>query len=173
MSKSASEPNTKPARPLNRWGLGSLSVLQTTLLAVIVVAANYLSHHHYARTDLSRTADYSLSSATKHYLVSPALRDREKPVEWTMAYRRTSPFYERVRALAEEYARVSKGKIHFKPVYPLRSPDRMQVVTAAYGLTLVRDMIIIDARTDESAVTTEDADKTRSLPAIGRIKWLP
>jgi len=163
MSKAASEPNAKPARPLNRWGLGSLSVLQTALLAVIVIAANYLSLHHYLRTDLSRAADYSLSPATKHYLASPTLRGREQPVKWTMAFRRTSPFYERVRALAEEYARLSKGKIHLKVVDPLRSPDRMQEVTAAYGLTLVRDMIIIDARSDESAVTTEDADKTRSL----------
>ena len=66
-----------------------------------------------------------------------------------MAFRRTSPFYERVRALAEEYARLSNGKIQLKVVDPLRNPDRMQEVTAAYGLTLVRDMIIIDARSDE------------------------
>jgi len=163
MSKSASEPSSKPARPLNRWSLGSLSVLQITLLAVIVIAVNYLSFHHYLRTDLSRTADYSLSSATKRYLASPVLRAREKPIKWIMAYRHTSPFYERVRALADEYARISKGKIQLTVVDPLRSPDRMQEVIAAYGLTLVRDMIIIDARTDESAVTTEVADKTRLL----------
>ena len=80
-----------------------------------------------------------------------------------MAFRRSSPFYERVRAIAEEYARLSNGKIELEIVDPLRSPDRMQEVTAAYGLTLVRDMIIIDARTDDSAVTTEDANKTKVL----------
>ena len=152
-----------PARPLNRWGLGSLSVLQSALLAVTVIALNYLSLHHYARIDLSRGADYTLSSATRRYLASDAIGGRDKPVEWIMAFRRTSPFYERVRALAEEYARLSKGNIHLKVVDPLRNPDRMQEVTAAYGITLVRDMIIIDARTDESAVTTEDAHKTRVL----------
>ena len=164
MSNPASEPNTKPARPLNRWGLGSLSVLQIALLALIVLAANYLSFHHYLRTDLSRTADYSLSPATKHYLASPTVRNREKPIKWFMVFRpRVSPFYERVRALADEYARVSKGNIHLEVIDPQCNPDRIQEVLATYGLSLVRDMIIIDARTDDSPVTTTEPDKTRVL----------
>ncbi len=163
MSEPSSEPNEKTARPLNRWGMGTLSVLQTALLAVIIIALNYLAFHHYNRLDLSRTADYSLSSATRHYLAGDALASREKPIKWIMAFRRTSPFYERVRALAEEYARLSMGKFQLEIVDPLRSPDRMQEITAAYGLTLVRDMIVIDARNDNSAVTTEDADKTKVL----------
>jgi hypothetical protein len=133
------------------------------LLAVSVIALNYLAVHHYARLDLSRSADYSLSSATGRYLKSKALRGRGKPVKWIMAYRRSSPFYERARALAEEYARLSKGGIELEIVDPLRSPDRMQEVTAAYGLTLVRDLIIIDARMDASPVITEDASQTKTL----------
>jgi hypothetical protein len=163
MSKPSPEPDTKPARPLNRWGMGMLSVLQTVLLAVIVITLNYLAVSHYTRSDLSRTADYSLSPATKRYLKSEALANRDKPIKWIMAFRRVSPFYERVRAIAEEYSRISKGKIELEVVDPLRSPDRMQEVTAAYGLTLVRDMIIIDARTDESAVATVDTDKMKVL----------
>jgi hypothetical protein len=165
MSESSPEPETKPARPLNRWGIGSLSVLQTILLAVTVIALNYLSVHHFKRADLSRAGDYTLSSATRRYLDAEALASRQKPVKWVMAFRRSSPFYERVRALAEEYARLSKGKIELEIVDPLRSPDRMQEVTAAYGLSLVRDLIIIDARSDEIAVTTEDANKVKSLNA--------
>lgn len=165
MSEPSSAPNKNPARPLNRWGLGSLSVLQTALLALIVIALNYLAAQHYERLDLSSGGDYTLSSSTRRYLRGEALSSREKPVKWMMAFRRTSPFYERVRVLAEEYARLSKGKIKLKIVDPLRSPDRMQEVTAAYGLTLVRDMIIIDSRSDESAVTSEDADKNRVLNA--------
>jgi hypothetical protein len=156
-------PNANPARPLNRWGIGSIAVLQTVLLAVIVITLNYLAVHHYTRADLSRGTDYSLSSATRRYLTAPALGSRAKPVRWIMAFRRTAPFYERVRAIAEEYERLSQGKIHLEIVDPLRSSDRMQEITAAYGLTLVRDLIIIDARTDESAITTEDANKTHSL----------
>ena len=156
-------PTAKPARPLNRWGIGTLSVVQTALLAVIVIALNYLSASHFHRVDLSRGADYSLSPSTRRYLTAAALSGRDKPVKWIMAYRRTAPFYERVRALAEEYARLSHGKIQLEIVDPLRSPDRMQEVTAAYGLTLVRDLILIDARNDDAAITREDVNKTRVL----------
>lgn len=163
MPEAISEPTEKPARPLNRWGMGTLSVLQIALLAVILIALNYLAVHHFSRADLSRSGDYSLSPATKRYLSEKDLGGRTKPVKWIMAFRRVSPFYERVRALAEEYARLSKGKIELEVVDPLRSPDRMQEITAAYGLTLVRDLIIIDARTDDSPPTTEDAAGTKVL----------
>lgn len=163
MSETPPESNDKPARPLNRWGMGSLSALQTVLLAVIVIALNYLAVNHYSRLDMSRGADYSLSSATRRYLAGKDLASRGKPVKWIMAFRRTSPFYERVRILAEEYARLANGKIKLEIVDPLRSPDRVQEVNAAYGLTLVKDLILIDARSDDSAVITEDANKTKSL----------
>lgn len=163
MSDPSSEPTEKPARPLNRWGMGTLSVLQTALLAVTLIALNYLAMSHFSRVDMSRGADYTLSSSTKNYLHGDALKDRTKPVKWIMAFRRSTPFYERVRVIAEEYARLSKGGIELEIVDPLRSPDRMQEVTAAYGLTLVRDMIIIDARNDDSPAVTEGADKVKAL----------
>ncbi len=163
MSDSKPTSHKNPARPLNRWGMGTLSLLQTALLAVILIALNYLSVHHHARLDLSRTADYSLSPASQRYLKSEALRGRGEKIKWIMACRRTSPFYERARALAEEYARVSNGGIELEIVDPLRSPDRMQEITAAYGLTLVRDLIIIDARTDAGPVVIEAANRIKTL----------
>ncbi|MBC8127986.1 MAG: Gldg family protein [Gloeobacteraceae cyanobacterium ES-bin-144] len=163
MSDSNKEPTKLPVRPLNRWGIGTFAVLQIALLGVIVLALNYLSANHYERLDLSRESNYTLSPSTKRYLKSPAVSNREKPIKWIISYRRTSPFYERARAMAEEYVRISKGKIQLEIVDPLRSPDRMQEVVAGYGLTLVRDFMIIDARTDDSAVTIEDATKTRTL----------
>ncbi|MGL4400058.1 MAG: hypothetical protein ACRCXD_09335, partial [Luteolibacter sp.] len=105
MSDPSPEPKAKPARPLNRWGLGTLSAVQIVLLAVILVALNYLASQHFTRIDLSREAAYSLSSATQSYLKGPVVKERKEPIKWIMAFRRSSPFYERVRALAEEYAR--------------------------------------------------------------------
>lgn len=61
--------------------MGVLTLLQTALLAVIVIAANYLSVNHHARLDLSRTEDYSLSPATTRYLESDAVSGREKAGE--------------------------------------------------------------------------------------------
>lgn len=151
------------ARPLNRWGIGTLSIAQTVLLAITLVAANYLSMQYYSRLDLSRAADYTLSQSTRSYLRSEAVSGREKPIKWIMAMRRTSPFYERVRALAEEYERLAKGRIDLEAVDPMRSPDRMQEITAGFGISLARDMIIIDARTDDRPAVTENAEGIRVL----------
>ena len=89
MSKKRSEPNAKPARPLNRLGIGALSVLQVLLLAAALIALNYLAAHNFRRIDLSRGNDYTLSPATRGYLESEALATREKPIKWIMAFRRS------------------------------------------------------------------------------------
>lgn len=163
MPDSPSELPEKPARPLNRWGIGTLSVLQIVLLAVSLIALNYLAANHFSRVDLSREANYTLSPSTKNFLQSSAIRERSEPIKWIMAFRRSSPFYERVRALAEEYVRFSGGKIQLEVVDPLRSSDRTQELIAAYGLPLSKDLIVIDARTDNSAVSTEDKNGERIL----------
>lgn len=163
MTEPSSPPQTKPARPLNRWGLGTLSLLQIVLLAVLLIALNYLAARHFTRVDLSREGNYTLSPATKRYLKDAAVSGREKPMKWIMAYRRSSPFYERVRAIAEEYARNSDGKIELEIVDPLRSSDRTQEMTAAYGLPLTRDLIIMDARTDNGPVSSQDAEGNNIL----------
>lgn len=163
MSEDSEEPFSKPARPMNRLGLGTLSVLQIVLLAVFLLALNYLAALHFTRMDLSREATYTLSSSTRNYLRDKAVRERPQTMKWIMAFSRSSPFYERVRTLLEEYARRSKGKIEVEIVDPMRSPDRIQEITAAYGLQLVSDLIIMDARVDDSAVSREDASGTKTL----------
>ncbi len=163
ISEAVSEPKVKPARPLNRWGLGTLSALQIVFMAIILVATNYLAAHHFNRFDLSRDGAYTLSNATTRYLKDPAVREREKPIKWIMAFRRSSPFYERVRALTEDYARLSGGKIELEIVDPLRSADRTAEVAAIYGLPLTKDLIIMDARTDEGPVSTEEKVKGSAL----------
>ncbi len=163
---SDSTPTPKPprsVRSLDRWGLGGLALLQIALAFAAFIALNYLAFHQYGRADLSRAADYSLSPASNSLLGSPNLTNRESPVNWILSFRRTTPFYERVRAIAEEYVRKSEGRITLEIVDPLRSPDRMQEITANYGLTLVRDMLIIDARSDESPAIREDTNQIKSL----------
>ena len=151
----SSQKQNRPSRP-NRFGIGFLSIFQIVLLLVAVIFANYLSSGNHLRADLSRGADYSLSSSTVNYLKGDAVAKRERPVKWIMAFRRSTPFYERVRALAEEYARKSGGKIELEVIDAIRAPDRASQFAAAYNLTLVRDLILIDARPDEkSPIVTE------------------
>ena len=150
-----SSPSKRSSRP-NRFGMGFLSVVQITLLLLAMVFLNYLSSHHYVRADYSRAADYSLSGWSVNYLKSEEIANRERPVKWIMVFRRSSPIYERVRVLAEEYERKSGGKIELEVIDPIRSTDRAQHFAAAYNLKLVRDMILIDARpTEDTPVFTE------------------
>lgn len=159
----SSQKQNRPSRP-NRFGIGFLSVAQILLFFAAVVFANYLASGNHKRADLSRSADYTLSSSTENYLKGDALTTRTHPVKWTMVFRRSSPFYERVRSLAEEYARLSGGKIEFEVIDPIRSPERTSQFTAAYNLTLVRDLILIDARPDETLpIVTETATGTPAL----------
>ncbi len=158
-----SEKKNRQSRP-NRFGLGFLSVLQILLLLAAVIFANYLASQNHTRADLSRNADYSLSSSTVNYLTGNAVSTRQNPVKLTMVFSRSSPFYERVRSLAEEYARNSGGKIELEVIDAIRSPDRASQFTAAYNLTLVSDLILIDARPDEAdPIITETVTGTPAL----------
>ncbi len=163
MSEDSPLPKKKPARAMNRWGLGTLSVLQIVFLAIFLMALNYLAALHFTRMDLSNEAAYTLSPSTRNYLKDAAVKDRSVPMKWIMAFRRSSPFYERARVLLEEYARRSDGKIELEIVDPMRSADRVQEITAAYGIQLVSDLIIMDARLDDSAVSREDESGTKTL----------
>lgn len=163
MQPSKQESDVSVVQFLNRWSIGVFSVFQMLLLVVILLVANYLALQYFMRWDLSRSKDYTLSSSTRHYLKSDTLRQREQKVKWVLAMPRTSPFYERVRILAEEYQRVSKGKIELEVVDPMRSPDRMQALAAAYGISFIRGLLIMDARTDGRPAVIEDAQKVRTL----------
>lgn len=161
--------STPHARPLNRWGIGTMSALQIILLAVLLLAANIISLRHYKRIDASRDGAYTLSPATLRFL-EKEMGNRTQPIRWTLAFRRSNPHYERVRALAEEYQHWSRGGIVLEIVDPLRSPERAEQVMANYGLTFARDIIIIDARDDETnEVITTDTAGIRSLNPHVRI----
>lgn len=144
--------------------MGFLSILQIMMLLVAVICLNYISSYNYTRVDYSRAADYSLSSWSVNFLKSEAMAKRERPVKWVMVFRRSSPIYERVRVLAEEYVRKSGGKIELEVIDPIRSTDRAQQFAATYNLKLVRDMILIDARpTDDEPVVREAQTGTAAL----------
>ena len=159
MSKPSASPSEKPAKPIQRFGTGALSLLQVVCFTLLFVAANYLGSQHYVTKDLSADAAYTLSSATRRYLESPALRDRPEPVRLLVAFRRGSPLYEKVRVMAEEYARLSNGRVKLELLDPVRSPDRTQQVVDEYGKVFGRafgksiftsDLAIVDA--NEAAV---------------------
>jgi hypothetical protein len=158
MSKESESPPENPAKPIRRFGTGVLSLLQVACFTLLFLAVNYLGSLQYVTKDLSAEAAYTLSPATRRYLESPAIQDRADPVRLLVAFRRINPMYEKVRVLAEEYTRLSKGKVRLELLDPVRSPDRTQQVVDEYGKIFGRafgksmfttDLAIVDARGKE------------------------
>lgn len=158
-SDSESPVAAKPAKPIRRFGTGLLSIIQVICVLVIYLAVNFLGAQHHAPKDLSSEASYTLSPATRRYLESPVVQDRAEPVHLQVAFRRSSPIYEKVRVLAEEYDRISKGKVKMEvPVDPVRSPNQAQQLVDQFGPAYLdaykktifnTDLLIVDARSKE------------------------
>lgn len=158
-----SETKQRPSRP-NRFGFGMLAVIQIVLLFMTLLFVNFLASQNPVRADFSKTKDYTLSGSTVNYLTSETVQERDRPVSWTMLFRRSAPFYERIRGLAEEYERRSGRKIELEVVDPIRSPERTEEVIAKYSLTLGQDLIVMDARPDDGeAIVRESEEGSSSL----------
>jgi hypothetical protein len=138
-------PADRPPRPISRWGVGSLSLLQIVSAVVILVGVNFLAGSRPQRQDLSEQRDYTLSPLTQRFLAQDVSL-RGDPIKMIVAVRRSSPFMARIRGLAEEYELRSQRKISVEFVDPVQSADRIQTVATAYGFKSSRDLIIIDAR---------------------------
>jgi hypothetical protein len=179
MSKDSPSPPAKAAKPIARFGTGALSLLQVACFTVLFLALNYLGSQHHTPKDLSADASYTLSSATRRYLASAELRDRADPVRLLVAFRRSSPLYEKVRVLAEEYSRLSNGKVKLELLDPVRSPDRTQQVVDEFGKVFGRafgksmfttDLVIIDARGQEERELTPKPGEDK--PASPHIRFI-
>ncbi len=151
----SSESNTS-ARPVKRFRIGFLSVLQVVLVVVIFLAVNFLSSQLYRPFDLSEDLDFTLSTSTSRYLASENITEREDPIEMTVVFRADAPYYSRIRPIAEEYARLSKGKIKLRFVDPIRANDLAETLAAEYGIIFQQDLVIIDARSKQERETSTE-----------------
>jgi hypothetical protein len=162
-------------RPISRWGVGTVSALQIICFAVIVIALNYLAGVRYQRIDLTRTQKYTLSNVTRRLIQSTELQHRTEPVRITIAFKRSSPYYSRVRALAEEYARLSNGKITLKLVDPVRTADLALQLASQYRIDhFTRNLVIVDAREGTKAKTkdAEADEKQKSRDLSARVRFI-
>lgn len=164
LSQPRSESPSRPPRPISRWGVGTLTVLQIIFATITLLGVNFLAGSRPQRQDLSEQRDYTLSSLTRNYLDS-AVTPREHPVKLIVAIHRSSPFLARIRALAQEYQLRSKGKIQVEFVDPVQSSDRIQMVNTTYGIKASRDLVIIDARPPGAPATQPASPAQPSQPA--------
>jgi len=170
------EANEKPRpriRPISRWGVGTVSAVQIVCFAAILVALNYLAGVRYQRIDLTHSKKFTLSNVTLRLLKSDELQRRGTPVRITVAFKRSSPFYSRVRALTEEYARLSNGKITLELVDPVRTADLALQLAARYRLDhLTRSLVIVDARENATPEDAETDENTKSRELSARVRFI-
>ena len=73
--------NASKPKAINRFGLGTLAIIQLALTLLSVVLLNFLSCTNHQRLDLTRHEDFTLSPTTKQYLQSPEVRSRQMPIK--------------------------------------------------------------------------------------------
>ena len=128
-----------------------LAWINLVLLAVVVIACNYIGCMEYARRDLSQDMRYTISDRTINVLSSDRIQKRETPVRIIFAFKRSTPNFNRMYSLLEEYERYGKGKIEVERFDPVRQPNRAREISQIYGVEFKQDLCIIDARKDPNA----------------------
>lgn len=162
--------STTPPKP-KKHRQSMVAVVNLALLILIVLGVNYLSCSRYTRKDLSQDHRYTLSPQTLHFLDSKLLQNYDHPVKVIFAFRRNTENYPRMRALLEDYARLSHGKIDLECLDPIRSPNRAREIANIYGIEFTQNLVLIDARKDTQRTVSlsedniEDAAHIRILPS--------
>lgn len=146
MSKSNYQGHPDARRPRGN----PIAWVNLLLLAVIVIACNYIGCREYARHDLTEDQRYSISERTVHVLSSARIQERETPVHIIFAFKRSTPGYARMRSLLEEYERYGKGKVNVEFFDPIRQPNRAREISQIYGVDFNQNLCVVDARKDPS-----------------------
>ncbi len=139
-----SEINPQARRPKG----SPLAWFNLILLAIIVLACNYIAYHEYARKDLTEEERYTISERTMNVLQSERVRNRETPIRIIFAFKKSTPNYPRMYSLLEEYVRYGGGKVELECFDPIRQPNRAREISQIYGVDFKQDLCVIDARKD-------------------------
>jgi ABC-type uncharacterized transport system len=136
-------PPSKPAG-IKRLHIGANVVLQTIIVAVIVLMINYLGFSRYKRWDLSRYNKYALSELTKKFLKS-----LKKEVNIYVFFSPTSQstgaeLYYDLQNLLKEYQFAAKRKIQIENIDPYRNLTRTRELQVKYNFGADENLVILD-----------------------------
>lgn len=154
-----------------------LAWINLVLLAIIVIACNYIGCEEYGRIDLTEHEQYSISERAINVLKSDRIQKREAPISIIFAFQRNTPNYPRMYSLLEEYKRHSKGKVEIECFDPIRQPNRAREIAQIYGVEFNQNLCVIDARKDKTiSLKTFEEDKgdrkhVRIRPGASFIKY--
>jgi ABC-type uncharacterized transport system involved in gliding motility auxiliary subunit len=133
----------KPAG-IQRLRIGANVVLQTIIVAAIVLMINYVGFNRYQRWDLSRFNKYALSELTKKLL-----RSLKKEVKIYVFFSPASQsagseLYSDVQNLLKEYEFAGKRKIQVETLDPYRNLTRTRELQVKYNFGAEENLVIID-----------------------------
>jgi len=162
MSSDSPEPTekTRALRPIRRIGQSITVALQFVLFFVVVISANYLSCARHERIDLTEKKEFTLSDLSKKLLASDGVQKRQSPIRIIAVIRRSSPHYDRIHNLLDEYESRGEKAITLEFVDPARQTDRTMEIANTYNRPYTEDMIIVDGREIESV----SSDESGSVP---------
>ncbi len=148
-------PSSKPA-DIKRFRIGVNVVLQTIIVAVIVLMINYLGFNRYVRWDLSRYNKYALSELTKKLL-----RSLDKEVKIYVFFSPTtksngSELYFDLQSLLKEYEFAAKRKIQVETIDPYRNLTRSRELQAKYSFGANENLVIIDYQNRKKILRVSD-----------------
>lgn len=160
-----------PVKKINRFGLGSLALLQLALAIICVVLLNFLSCTNHKRFDLTRHTDFTLADTTIQYLASPEVRQRQLAIKMVAIIKQQSPYYLRLRGQLENYQRFSKNNIKLEFIDPTHDSDRLQDFVTTYQRNISEETILIDAR--NTVADAELSPEEEKIDLAKHIRTIP
>ena len=148
-------PPSKPAG-IQRWRIGANVVLQTIIVAVIVLMINYVGFNRYKRWDLSGYNKYALSELTKRFLKS-----LKKEVNIYVFFSPTSQgagaeLYYDLQNLLKEYEFAGKRKIHLETVDPYRNLTRTRELQVKFNFGADENLVVLDYQNRKKILRVAD-----------------
>ena len=148
-------PPIKPAS-IRRLRIGANVVLQTIIIAVIVLMINYLGFNRYQRWDLSRSNKYALSELTKKFLKS-----LKKEVKVYVFFSPTSQsagseLYYDLQNLLKEYEFAGKRKVQVETIDPYRNLTRTRELQVKYNFGADENLVILDYQNRKKILRVAD-----------------
>ena len=148
-------PPSKPAG-IQRWRIGANVVLQTIIVAVIVLMINYVGFNRYKRWDLSGYNKYALSELTKRFLKS-----LKKEVNIYVFFSPSSQgagaeLYYDLQNLLKEYEFAGKRKIHLETVDPYRNLTRTRELQVKFNFGADENLVILDYQNRKKILRVAD-----------------
>src|SRR5690242_13912388 len=127
MAKSSTPESAPKVVKIQRFQIGVNVLVQTLVIAGIILMLNYMSFRHFKRWDFSRDKKYALSSQTKNLL-----KNLPKPVKAVVFFSSAAEIVPDVTSLLREYEYASDKKFQAEFVDPYRSLTRAQDLQNKY-----------------------------------------